>query len=97
MLHKVRVPLLPMLSKKMLKIATFSHSPCKIKACKLTMCEISMCKHIYKPNINTRFLLLPSIVILIAEIFRREEEREEKSRREVEEREGGKVNERVVP
>jgi hypothetical protein len=74
-----------MLSKKMLKIATFSHSPCKIKACKLTMCEISMCKHIYKPNINTRFLL-PSIVTLIVEIFRREEEREEKTRREVEER-----------
>ena len=64
------------------------------------MCELSMCKHIYKPNINTRFFLLPSIVILIAEIFRSEEEGEEGEEerlREVEEREGGKVNERVIP
>jgi len=61
-----------------------------------------MCKHIYKPNINTRFLLLPSIVTLVAEIFRREEEEgeeegEEERRREVEERVGGKVNERIIP
>jgi hypothetical protein len=72
-----------MLSHKMLKMANFSHSLCKIGNCIFTTCCTIIYKHIYNPNANTRSLFLSSITTLIAEIpVQGEKIRENKIREE---------------
>jgi hypothetical protein len=87
-----------MFSHKMLKMANFSHSPCKIRDCIFTTCCTIIYKHIYNPNANTRSLFLSSITTLIAEIpVQGEKMRENKRREERNKKRKGRRRERRRP
>jgi hypothetical protein len=87
-----------MLSHKMLKMANFSHSPCKIRDCIFTTFCTIIYKHIYNANANTRSLFLSSITTLIAEIpVQGEEMRENKKREERDKKRKGRRRERRRP